>query len=398
MTLAERYGSFLLDLDGVLYRADQAVPGAAQTVQRLRDAGRGIAFVTNNSSRTPEEVADKLAGLGVGATSDEVVTSALATAALLARRGGGTAFVIGETGIRKALAEAGVEVLDGEPESVTWVVVGWDRGADYSKLRTASLLVERGAHLVATNADAAYPAPDGAWPGAGALLAAVTTATGVRAEVVGKPHAPLFRTAIERAGREPAMSVGDRIDTDVAGAHALGLDTLLLFSGVSTPRDVVRAAVVPTYVGRDITTLFDDHPRVRPATPSDADGMARLLREAGLDANGPFLPTATLVADLDGDVVGTVAVEFDGTMAHLRSLAVDEPRRRAFLGTLLAAGAVAEAHSAGADEVYIVTETAEDFFGRLGFERVGPLTELPLPFREHMTLCSETATTMRLPL
>jgi HAD superfamily hydrolase (TIGR01457 family) len=258
VSIAERYRSFLFDLDGVLYRGDQAVEGAADAVRRLRDAGRGIAFVTNNSSKTPEDVAFFLTSLGIEATSADVVTSAVATAELIAARGGGTAFVVGESGIRAALAQAGVHVLDGEPAAADWVVVGWDRGADYAKLRTASLLVQRGATLVATNADAAYPAPDGSWPGAGALLAVITTTTGARAEIVGKPHPPLFEAARDRAGGGPALFVGDRLDTDIAGASALGWDSLLVFTGVTRPADVHHSSVRPTFTGQDLSVLFDE--------------------------------------------------------------------------------------------------------------------------------------------
>ncbi|MFB3739646.1 MAG: HAD-IIA family hydrolase, partial [Candidatus Velamenicoccus archaeovorus] len=135
----------LFDLDGVLYRGDRAIPGAAEAVDAVRAAGRAVIFMTNNSSRTPQAVADTLRELGIPARPEEVVTSALATAELLASRGGGTAFVVGEEGIRSALSEAGVRLVDGEPQGVDHVVVGWDRGIDYPKLRTACLLVQRGA-------------------------------------------------------------------------------------------------------------------------------------------------------------------------------------------------------------------------------------------------------------
>ncbi len=269
MSLAERYDCFLLDLDGVVYRGEEAVPGAADAIRALRRLGRRVAFLTNNSARTPAEVAEKLAGLGIAADPGEVVTSALATADEVTAMGARTAFVIGEGGIRTALAEAGVEILDGEPEAADVVVVGWDRSADYARLRTACLLVQRGARLVATNADAAYPAPDGLWPGAGALLAAITTTTGARAHVVGKPHPPLFLRAHRQAGGGRPLVVGDRLETDIAGAAALGWDTLLVFTGVTgkaaftgvTGESARTAADVrPTYVGRDLSALLEEPP------------------------------------------------------------------------------------------------------------------------------------------
>lgn len=256
MALADRYDCFLLDLDGVLYRGDLPIDGAGDAVGGLRSRGRRVVFMTNNSARTPEQVVRKLSGVGIEAMPGEVVSSALATADLLASRGGGTAFVIGEAGLLTALADAGLAVPDGEPERADYVVVGWDRGVDYAKFRTASLLVERGAHLVATNADVSLPAPDGLWPGAGALLSVITTTTGVDAEVVGKPHAPVYEAALRRAGGGRPLVVGDRLDTDIAGAQALGWDSLLVLSGVSREADLAASPFWPTYVATGVPALL----------------------------------------------------------------------------------------------------------------------------------------------
>lgn len=256
MALADAYDAFLLDLDGVLYRGDVAVPHAPEVVAELRAAGKRLTFLTNNAARTPEQVADKLVGLGFGAEPSEVVTSAMATAALLGDREVRTAFVVGERGVREALSAAGIEVLDGDPSDADVVVVGWDRDADYAKLRTACVLVQRGAHLVATNPDASYPAPDGLlWPGAGALLAVIVTTTGVEPEVVGKPSPPLFRFALERSGGSRPLVVGDRLDTDVAGAVALRWDSLLVLTGVTARADLRSSPVSPTYVAEDLRAL-----------------------------------------------------------------------------------------------------------------------------------------------
>lgn len=258
MPIADRYDCFLFDLDGVLFRGERPVEGAAGTLDRLRDAGKCLTFVTNNSARTPEEVAAKLSGLGIAADPREVETSARATAELLSERRVRSAYVIGERGIREALADAGIRVVDGDPDAVDVVVVGWDRGVDYDKLRTASLLVQRGAALVATNADASYPAPDGRWPGAGAILAAVVTTTGATAEIVGKPNTPLFSSAAVRAGGDRPLVVGDRLETDIAGAAALGWDSLLVLSGIATLGDLSSSALHPTFVGSDVRALLDD--------------------------------------------------------------------------------------------------------------------------------------------
>ena len=256
--LAERYDCLLFDLDGVLYRGDRAIEAAPPTMAELRRRGVCVVFLTNNSSRTPEQVADKLRSHGIEAGPGEVVTSALATAELLAERGGGRAFVIGMDGVREALAGAGIEVLDGEPEAADLVVVGFDGTATYERLKTASLLVERGARLVATNADASFPAADGLWPGAGALLAVVTTTTGAEPEIVGKPFAPLFESARRRGGGGRPLVVGDRLDTDIEGAANLGWDTMLVLTGVSSRAEAEAGPARPTVIAKDVSALLED--------------------------------------------------------------------------------------------------------------------------------------------
>lgn len=255
--LAERYDCVLFDLDGVLYRGEDAVPSAPPTLAELRRRGVRPVFLTNNSSRTPLQVAEKLRGIGIEAETGEVVTSALATAELLAERGGGRAFVIGQDGVREALSDAGIAIVDGDPEEADLVVVGYDGGATYGSLKRASLLVQRGARLVATNADGSYPAADGLWPGAGALLAVITTTTGAEPEIVGKPFAPLFEAGRRRGGGGRPLVVGDRLDTDIEGAARLGWDSMLVLTGVSGREDVERLGIVPTVIAEDVSALLE---------------------------------------------------------------------------------------------------------------------------------------------
>ena len=252
--LLERFDSFLLDLDGVLYRGAEAIPGAAEGVRALREAGR-VVFMTNNATRTPEEVASFMTELGIEARAEEVVTSAIATAELMRDRAGATAFVIGERGLREALGGVGIEIMDGDPERVDLVVVGLDRSVDYARLKRAALLVQRGAKLIGSNPDRTFPAQDGLWPGAGALLAAVEAATDATPTIVGKPHAPLFETARSRAGGGRPLVIGDRLDTDIAGAAALGWDSLLVLTGVTREEDLRDAGVLPTYVAPDLAAV-----------------------------------------------------------------------------------------------------------------------------------------------
>jgi HAD superfamily hydrolase (TIGR01457 family) len=266
MTLAEQFDCFLLDLDGTLYRGDDPIPGAEKAVADLQAANKRVVFMTNNSGRTPEDILTKLAGFGIAASSEDVVTSAMATARLLEKRGVESAFVVGGTGLRKALVDAGIDVLDDGAKKADVVVVGWDRTADYLKLKNAGLLIQRGSALIATNADNAFPAPDGLWPGAGALLSVITTTTGAEAEIVGKPHAPLFEEARRAGGGGTPLVVGDRLDTDIKGAADLGWDSLLVFTGIAQPSDLAASDVHASFTGKDLSVLFED-----PAPRSDSD-------------------------------------------------------------------------------------------------------------------------------
>jgi HAD superfamily hydrolase (TIGR01457 family) len=254
--IADAYDAFLLDLDGVLYRGDRRIANAPEAVRSLRGLGKGLAFVTNNSARTPEAVVAHLASVGVDAEPDEVETSALTTAAVLRARSVRRAAVIGEDGLRSALAAAGIQVVpaDAEPEAL---ILGWDRHVTYDDLRDASLAVQRGATLFASNDDVSYPAPDGyTWPGAGAILAALEAATGVQAEVFGKPNPPILLAALERAGGGRPLVVGDRLETDIAGAANAGWDAALVLTGISTRTEAATAPHPPAYVLDDLSGLL----------------------------------------------------------------------------------------------------------------------------------------------
>jgi glycerol 3-phosphatase-2 len=402
--VAVRYDGLFIDLDGVIYRGDLPVARAAESLEAVRDLGLRIVFLTNNSARTPQQVAEKLGGLGIRAKPSEVLTSALATAAMLGKQAAGDrveatarppaegrgppvretrAFVIGERGIREALASAGISIVDGDPDHTDIVVVGWDRSVDYPKLRRAALLVQRGARLIATNQDASYPAPDGLWPGAGAILAALTTATGAAPTVVGKPHRPLFEAAAEMAGSHRPLVVGDRLDTDILGASRMGWDSLLVLTGSAEPKDLPRADALPTFIGNDLSTLFQDVPpfRSRAARAADEGAIARLLERSGLspDGVGDRLGSTHVVEDetvhgaspaVGSPLLATASLqEVDGA-AVLRSVAVRPDLRGRGIGLLMVATALRIARRRGIRTVALFTETAPGFFEQLGFRRV----------------------------
>jgi 4-nitrophenyl phosphatase len=239
-----------LDLDGVIWLADEPIPGAADAVARLRDAGEDLVFVTNNSSQPVGEVEEKLARHGIEATGD-VLTSATAALALVER--GERVLVCAGPGVVEAIERRGARpVRDGDADVV---VVGFHRDFDYERLRIAARAVRRGARLLATNDDASYPTPDGPIPGGGSILAAVVTATGAEPVIAGKPHPPMVDLVRARLG-PGALMVGDRPDTDGRFARALGYRFALVHTGV-TPAGV-PVDPVPDLVASDLAALVDD--------------------------------------------------------------------------------------------------------------------------------------------
>ena len=240
---------YALDLDGVLWLAEEPIPGAAEAVARLRAAGEAVVFVTNNSSRPLGEVVAQLARQRIPAEG-AVVTSAMAAASLV--EPGERVLVCGGPGVVEAIEGRGaVAVRDGDADAV---MVGFHRDFDYERLRVTARAVRRGARLLATNDDASYPTVDGPIPGGGAILAAVATATGVAPVVAGKPNAPMADLVRSRLGYTGTM-VGDRPDTDGRFARVLGYRFALVHTGV-TPAGV-PVDPEPDLVAPDLATLVD---------------------------------------------------------------------------------------------------------------------------------------------
>ncbi|MDX6212572.1 MAG: glycerol-phosphatase [Frankiales bacterium] len=260
-SLSTRYDVALLDLDGVVYRGADPVAGAPEALAAARAAGMRMAFVTNNASRTPQQIVAHLGELGVPAQPDEVVTSAHAAATLAVERlgPGGRVFVVGGDGLRDAVAGVGlvlVERYDAVP-APQMVVQGFSPDLRYEDLAQAALVVAAGADWVATNADATLPTSRGLQPGNGTLVAAVAAAAGRQPVVAGKPERALVDEAVRRSGAQHPLMVGDRLDTDIAGAVRAELDSLLVLTGVSTVADLLAAAPAarPTYVGASLAAL-----------------------------------------------------------------------------------------------------------------------------------------------
>jgi 4-nitrophenyl phosphatase len=248
-------GTWVIDLDGVIWLADQPVPGSADAVARLRHEGYAVVFATNNASPTIAELRARLARAGIEAAAEEIVTSAQAAASML--EAGSTAVVCADGGVLEALAARGVSVRDEGPADA--VVVGWTRRFDFELLATTATAVRQGARFIGTNEDPTHPTPERLLPGSGAILAAVATAAQATPEVAGKPHDPLVALLRTRAP-DAVIVVGDRPSTDGALARRLGVPFALVRSGVTS--DSREPMVVePDEEAPDLAALVTRHLR-----------------------------------------------------------------------------------------------------------------------------------------
>lgn len=253
----------IFDMDGVLWRGDQPLDGLAELFRWLAESALPYALATNNSSKTPADYVAKLERMGVsGVPPERIVTAGTATAEALKRRypAGTTVYVVGMGGIRQALDEAGFDLLpdDASAPPAQVVVCGVDFALTYDKLRLATLHIRRGADFYGTNPDRTFPTPEGLVPGAGSLLAALVAATDVTPTVIGKPHPPMFEMALAmlNAPAENVLMVGDRLDTDIQGAQAVGLRTALLLTGVTTPEMLATSDIWADVAYEDLPALL----------------------------------------------------------------------------------------------------------------------------------------------
>ncbi len=260
------YDVALLDLDGTVYLGGAAIPGAAEALRKADAAGLRLAYVTNNAFRTPAAIAELLTSFGVPAAPQDVVTSGQAAARMLAERlpAGATVLVIGGSGLRIAVRERGLRPVSTAADRPQAVVEGYAPDVAYSILAEGSLAVAAGALFVASNGDVTLPSRRGRQPGNGSLIQVIATATGVRPLVAGKPESPLHHESVLRTGAERPLVVGDRLDTDIEGAHRVGSDSLLVLTGVTGPAEAILAppSQRPTYLAEDLAGLLEPHPEV----------------------------------------------------------------------------------------------------------------------------------------
>ena len=270
--LVEAYDLVMFDLDGVVYIESAAVPGAPEQLARLRGGSTKLAFITNNASRPPDAVVEKLAGIGVEADPHEVVTSAQAAAHLLLERHGegGVIACLGAAGLEEAVRDAGLEPAAVDDSRAVALATGYGPDVVWRDVMRAAVRVRDGLPWVASNTDLSLPTKFGQAPGHGVMVDMLERFSGVKAVVAGKPQRPLLEETIRRMGGTSPLMVGDRLDTDIEGAHNIGIDSLLVMTGVTGLSDLAGAGpeLRPTYVSADLEGLFVPH------RAPDRDGSA----------------------------------------------------------------------------------------------------------------------------
>lgn len=264
--LTSQHDVALLDLDGVVYLGEEPIPGVPAALEQARAEGMRLAFVTNNASRTPVQVAELLGRVGVPARADEVITSAQAAAHYLADRlpAGSRVLVLGTTGLVDAVTERGLVPVFSADDDPAAVVQGFFPDVSWRTLSEGAVAIRRGAFWLATNLDSTVPSPRGPLPGNGSLVAALRHATGVTPAATGKPDPSMHRESVERSGSRTPIVVGDRLDTDIEGASRVGCPSLLVLTGVTTAAGLLAAPPEhrPSYLGRDVSALLEAHPEV----------------------------------------------------------------------------------------------------------------------------------------
>ncbi|WP_156288522.1 TIGR01457 family HAD-type hydrolase [Oceanobacillus salinisoli] len=244
----KQYKGYLIDLDGTMYLGEEPIDASVDFIDTLVRKNIPYLFVTNNSTKTGEDAANKLSRMGIQAKADQIVTTSLATANYIKhQKPNATCYVIGEEGLRHALQKSGLEVVD--HEKADYVIVGLDRGVNYEKLAKACLAVRNGATFISTNGDVALPTERGLLPGNGSITSVITVSTGVAPTFIGKPESVIMKEALHIIGlsNEETLMVGDNYETDIKAGINAGMDTLMVFTGVTPFSEYAHLDVKPTY-------------------------------------------------------------------------------------------------------------------------------------------------------
>lgn len=296
---AETFDVALLDLDGVVYRGADGIPFAAEAIAAARGVGMGMMYVTNNANRPPQTVATHLTELGIPTTPDDVTTAAHAAARLIASEHppGTRVLVVGGDGLREAVTAEGLRPVASADEVPAVVVQGFAPTVGWAELTEALLAVTAGAEHIASNLDATLPLERGTAIGNGSLVAAVVNATGVQPRSSGKPEPAIFEQAAARAGARRPVAVGDRLDTDLAGARAAGYPGMHVLTGVDGAAELLRcpAPLRPSLLAHDLRGLLVPHPAVV------RDGDWWRCRDAAARVDGPAGAATVTLRDGDGE-------------------------------------------------------------------------------------------------
>lgn len=296
--LIEAYDAALFDLDGVVYLGQAAVPGAADGIAALRRRGVRVGFVTNNAARSPHAVVTHLEDLGVVATAEDVVTSAQAGARLLADlvEPGALVLVVGTEALADEVRAVGLAPTWSVSPLPAAVIQGYHPALPWDLIDKAAYAIQQGARWIGTNPDSTRPTDRGLVPGAGAQIGALRNAVTVDPVIAGKPCTPLLQETVRRLRASSPIFVGDRIDTDIDGAAAIGMDSLMVFTGAHGKRDLVAASNRPTYIGWDLGALL------RPVPPVEVDGTTACCSGLEVRRVGQRFVVADELADLTGQL------------------------------------------------------------------------------------------------
>lgn len=258
----KKYAAILLDGDGVLWKANDPIPGINPFFDFLADQEIKWALLTNNNTRTAQDYIDKLEGFGIQADRDSVFTSSTVTADyLLGKYGKGARLhAVGMEGLTRTLIEAGFQITRGEEQpadGVAAVVAGMDREINHEKIKIAMRLILGGVDFVATNTDGSYPTPEGLNPGTGMVVGALQFTSGIEPYIVGKPYPAIFQTALKTIGAEAyeTLMVGDRLETDILGANQMGIQTAAMLTGITSREEIERKDIKPDFIFEDIPAL-----------------------------------------------------------------------------------------------------------------------------------------------
>jgi glycerol 3-phosphatase-2 len=290
--LASKYDSLLLDLDGVVYQGSEAIVNAVESVNRAASLGIQVGYLTNNSSRRAETIAEQLIGFGIQATAEQIVGSASAGVMLLAKKIplGAKVLVVGGDGLKHAVEERGFQVVDHASHSPAAVIQGFSPDVSWRELAQASFAIQGGAIWIATNQDWTVPVEQGIAPGNGTLVGAVHTAVGILPEIAGKPFKPIFDQALLQLGIKNPLMVGDRLDTDIRGANGSGMDSAVVMTGIVTRKELLAAGKKdrPKFILQDLTGLFDPYqqPKSTRRGAKSGDSTVELLGDRVVIVSG----------------------------------------------------------------------------------------------------------------